>query len=184
MRGRLRIAFLIVGVLFFFAPGRAMAQFNAVYGNGLLLPTLTLNVGVDIGLSSRTSLDLNLAINPLSTPKLRIQFAMIQPGFRYWLSEIQFGHFFGVHLLGAVYHVGNERFHTRGFAAGVGVSWGYNWLITKRFNIGVELGIGMAYMRDSRQDYHTPDSDDHYIFHTSRLALLPTKCAVNFVYLF
>lgn len=165
-------------------PERASAQFYAVYGNGLLLPTATINVGVNIGLSSKVSLDLAVMGNPLKTKDFSTQFAMFQPGVRFWLSEIQYANFIGVHLFTGIYDVGNAEFHTRGFTAGLGVSWGYNWYISRRFNIGVEIGVGVGYMKDTRENYYTPDTDDHYIYHATRLAILPTKFAVNFVYLF
>lgn len=184
MRRWRRIAILGIVVLGLLMPERASAQFYAVYGNGLLLPTATINAGINVGLSSKVSLDFALMGNPLQTKDFRTQFVMFQPGVRFWLSEIQFGNFIGVHLFTGIYDVGNADFHTRGFTAGVGISWGYNWYISKRFNIGVELGLGVGYMKDTRENYYTPDSEDHYIYHATRFALLPTKLAVNFIYLF
>lgn len=170
--------------LLFVSPEKAQAQFYAVYGNGLLLPTATINLGANIGLSNHISLDFAVMGNPLQTADFKTKFLMVQPGVRWWMTEIQYGNFLGAHLFAGVYDVGNREFYTKGFTVGVGISWGYNWLITKRFNIGVEIGAGIGFMQDTREYYDVPLSEDYYIYNATRWAILPTKLAVNFVYLF
>lgn len=165
-------------------PKQAKAQFYTAYGNALLLATGTLNVGVNIGLSSKWSVDLALLANPIKTTDFSAQVAMIQPGARYWLNEIQYGHFIGTHVFAGIYDVGDDISHTKGFTVGLGFSYGYNWLITKRLNIGVEIGGGLGYMKDTREEYIISDSKDHYRYHATRLALLPTKCGINMIFLF
>ena len=96
---------------------------------------------------------------------------MIQPEVRWWLCEKFNGHFFGAHLHSGQFNVGgltflpegwgdgwedadgvfhkggiqNNRFE--GWFAGVGVSYGYHWILSNRLSLEFTLGVGYAYMK-------------------------------------
>lgn len=165
-------------------PTIARAQFYSVRGNGLALLTGTLNVGCDIAVGLKTSFDLSLYANPISTSTLSMQGVGLQPGIRFWRFEPNAGSFWGVHLSTAYYNVGNKSATRKGFLVGPGASWGHCWLISKRFSIGVEIGLGILYMQDTKRPRSTPVTDDEYIYHSRRITLAPTKADVSFVYLF
>lgn len=164
--------------------GLANAQFSAVRTNALSWATGTINVGVDIRLHNNVSLDLYAYCNPIYAPAIRSQIVGFQPAIRYWLYETQVGPFFGIHGTFAGYDVGNKEFHYRGYFAGVGVSYGYNWILSKRWSMGVELGIGAVYMNDVKRDYSTHYTEDEMIYHYKRWTAAPTKAEVSFIYLF
>ncbi len=88
------------------------------------------------------------------------------------------------HLAAARYHVGNDRRHYKGWLTGLGFSYGYAWLIARRWNVSVEAGVGIYYMQDRKRDHHVPWSEDEYIRHNRRLVFAPSKCEVAFTYLF
>lgn len=177
----LRILFLVL-----LAGGSLLtrAQFYSVRGNGLALLTGTLNVGCDISVNAKTSMDLSLYVNPIKTDKLSLMGFGVQPGFRFWRFEPNAGSFWGVHLSAAWYDVGNKSATRKGFLVGPGASWGHCWLISKRFTIGVEIGVGILYMKDTKRPRSTPVTEDEYIYHSSRITVAPTKADVSFVYLF
>ena len=102
----------------------------------------------------------------------------------YWFFEEYVGHFLGTHLAAAKYDIGGNRFHRKGWLTGLGFSYGYSWLLSTRWNLSVEAGVGFYYMRDTRRDHYVPDDRDEYIYHTRRLVLGPSKCTVGFTYLF
>lgn len=162
----------------------ARAQFSAVRTNALMWATGTINAGIDVRVHNNVSLDFYAFYNPIQTPDLRMQTLGFQPSVRYWLYETQVGPFFSVHGTVASYNVGNRQFHYKGFLAGAGVSYGYNWILSKRWSVGVEIGIGAVYMSDTKRDYYTHYTDDEYVYHNRRWTVAPTKAEVSFIYLF
>ena len=63
------------------------------------------NLGVEVGLSKKLTLDVPMYYNPwkYSDSKM-LKLAMLQPELRYWLCDKFNGHFFGAHLMGGAYH--------------------------------------------------------------------------------
>lgn len=63
------------------------------------------NLGVEVGLSKKLTLDVPMYYNPwkYSGSKM-LKLAMLQPELRYWLCDKFNGHFFGAHLMGGAYH--------------------------------------------------------------------------------
>lgn len=173
--------FIILAVL---SVGMARAQFSAVRTNALMWATGTINAGIDVRVHNNVSLDLFAFGNPIKTPNFSMQTIGFQPSVRYWFYETQVGPFVSVHGTLAGYDVGNAESHYRGFMAGAGVSYGYNWILSKRWSVGVEIGIGALYISDAKRDYYTHYTDDEYIYHNRRWTVAPTKAEVSFVYLF
>lgn len=66
----------------------------------------------------------------------------------------------------------------------MGFSYGYAWLLAPRWNLSVEAGLGVYYMKDDKRDHLVPDDRDEYIYHNRRILLGPSKCSVGFTYLF
>ncbi len=163
---------------------KANAQFYSVYGNALLIPTGTLNVGIDIGITPKVIFDFSVIGNPIKTSTISAQFLQIQPGIRFWFEEMDFSQFVGVHAFAGFFDIGNSVFHNHGFIAGLGASWGYQWYISKRFNIGVEFGLGLGYVDSARQNYEVNFNEDYYVHNHNSLVLIPTKMGVNLVYIF
>lgn len=74
----------------------------------------TINIGAEVGLNSRTSLELSLGYNPWGVRfeesddfnEKKLAHEMIKLEYRYWLCERFSGHFFGVHGFYGEYNVG------------------------------------------------------------------------------
>ena len=166
------------------AAQKASAQFYAVRFNTLALATGTISGGMDVAVSKKTSLDLSLYWNPLRFSSFRTTFLIGQAGVRFWRFEPNVGPFLGIHAAGGRYDIGNRRLHYKGFVVGLGVSYGYSWLLSKRWSLTAEIGAGLFYTNDTRRDYFTPWSDDELIRHNRRLTVLPSKAEIGFSYLF
>lgn len=78
---------------------------------------------------------------------------------RWWAWQPFVGHYLSAHLAAATYHVGNDRWHYRGRLAGIGISYGFAWPLARRWNLSVEGGIGIYYMKDRKRRYGTPDTE-------------------------
>ena len=122
--------FLIFLVVLAVAAGsvqKVSAQDMALKTNLLYDATTTINLGYEVALNKKTTLDIWVNYNPwtlghkwvglyeselpvasasASERETKIKHFMIQPEVRWWLCEKFNGHFFGVHLHGGLFNVG------------------------------------------------------------------------------
>ena len=82
------------------------------------------------------------------------------------------------------YDLGSRTKRYKGHAYGLGVSYGYAWMLSKRWNIALEAGIGLFHPEDTRRDPTVSDWEDEYIYRYRRWTLAPTKLEVSFSYIF
>jgi len=162
----------------------ARAQTSSVHTNALMWATGTINVGVDIRVHNNVSIDLFAFGNPIKSSKMSMQAVGFQPAVRYWFYETGVGPFTSVHGSIAAYDIGNKYQHYKGVLFGVGVSYGYNWILSKRWSVGVELGVSALFMKNTRRDYTTHYTDDEYIHYNKSWTVAPSKADVSFIYLF
>ena len=94
------------------------------------------------------------------------------------------GLFLGQQLTYGGYDLGSWTRRYKGHAYGLGVSYGYAWMLSKRWNVALEAGVGLYHTRDTRRDPTVSDWEDEYIYHYRRWTLAPTKLEVSFSYLF
>ncbi len=165
-------------------PRRATAQIFAMRVNALGWATGTLNAGVEAAVFDRWSVEVSGYWNPINTPKRSLNFAAVQVGGRYWLYEAFVGHFIGGQFSYVDYDLGSRTRRYDGRAFGVGFSYGYTWMLSKRWNVAIEAGIGLFHTKDTRRDLTVSDWDDEYIYHSRRWILVPSRLEVSFSYLF
>lgn len=159
---------------------------------------LDLNLGIEIGLAPRWTLDVPVSLNTwILDNGNRWKHFVVQPGARYWFCDRFGGHFIGFHAHGGLYNVGGfdgklnflgsdwrkiKDYRYQGWFVGGGVSYGYAWMLGRHWNLEAELGVGYAYTRYDKfrctgcgKKIET-DQPHHYVG--------PTKAAINLVYLF
>ena len=194
MKVRRRLSVLI---FLFFTLLSARGQHVGLKTNLLYDATLTVNGGVEVGLSPRWSLDLSGNYNGWSVDGHKWKHWLAQPEARYWFCDRFAGHFLGIHALGGQYNFGNfdtglsflgtdysvfsaERH--QGWYVGGGVAYGYSFILGRHWNLELELGFGYAYTRydvfkcEGCGKKVSEDLSHHYVG--------PTKAAVNLVYEF
>lgn len=175
-----------------------MAQEVAVKTNLLSDAFMNVNLGMEVGLAPRWTLDLTGEFNgwTLSHDR-RWKHWALQPEARYWFCDRFAGHFVGIHAHGGQYNIGgfDGRYHLfgtdarklkesryQGWFVGAGVAYGYAWILNRHWNLEAEVGIGYSYTRYDRfrcagcGKKMEADKPHHYIG--------PTKAAINLVYLF
>ena len=113
-----------------------------------------------------------------------MNFHAVQLGGRYWFYESFVGHFLGQHLTYVGYDLGSRTRRYKGHAYGLGVSYGYAWMLSKRWNIALEAGVGLFHTEDIRRDPTISDWEDEYIYHYRRWTLAPSKLELSFSYIF
>ena len=176
------------------------AQDIAVKTNLLYWATSTPNIGFEFGLGKRTTLDLVGGYNPWTLNKddnKKVKHWMVMPEFRYWLCERFNGHFFGAHLIGGLYNFSNLNLNFKlfgtdfsrlkdhryeGWMAGVGIAYGYHWMLSRHWSLEGSLGIGYVYTRADK--YNCPRCSRRLENDRPHDYFGPTKAAVNLIYVF
>src|SRR5690554_1309005 len=123
--------------------------------------TTTPNIGMEFALSRKYTMEIIGGINPfVFKDNKKIQHWIAQPEFRYWTCESFNGHFFGLHALAGAYNAGGvdvpigrlkdlKDYRYEGWGAGGGISYGYQWIISPRWNFEFNLG--------ARSEEHTSE---------------------------
>ena len=174
------------------------AQKAAIKTNLLSDAFLNINLGAEVGLAPRWTLDASGQFNgwTLSHDRRRKHW-VLQPEARYWLCDRFSGHFFGAHMHAGQYNVGGfngvinllgtdarklKDYRYQGWFVGAGVAYGYAWILNRYWNLEAEIGFGYSYTRYDRfrctgcgKKVET-NKPHHYVG--------PTKAAINLVYVF
>lgn len=132
-----------------------MAQNLALKTNALYWLTTSINGEVEVAMAPRWTADLSVAYNPWNfSGDRKMHFLLLQPEVKYWLCEKFEGHFVGMHLHGAQYFGGFSDKRYDGWLAGGGLTYGYDWILSPRWNLEAAVGIGYArlwYKESDRQ---------------------------------
>lgn len=178
MRSRFYVFLLFIS---FFLPN-LLSQNVALKTNGLYWLTTTPNLGVEVALSRKVSIEVSGAYNPWTfKDDKKMRFWMVQPEAKYWFCEKMEGHFVGIHAHGAQYFGGFGDKRYDGYLAGGGISYGYDWILSPHWNIEAEIGIGYAHLW-YKESPRIPcvkcqkDKNKNYFG--------PTKAAVSLIYIF
>ena len=126
----------------------------AIKTNALYWATSTPNLGFEVGLAKKLTLDISGNYNPWKFGDDRqIKHWLVQPELRYWLCERFNGSFFGLHgHYGEmnvsnlnIFGMGHDRYD--GNVYGAGISYGYQWIISKRWSMEATIGVGYAHLK-------------------------------------
>lgn len=192
-----RVLLLLMIVVFSF-PQELYSQKVAVKSNLLSDFWLNPNLGLEVGLAPKWTLEVDGQFNAwtLSNNK-RWKHWAVQPGVRYWLCDRFGGHYFGAYMHGGQYNAGGinvnvnflgtdfrklENTRYQGWFVGGGVSYGHAFMLSRHWNLETEIGIGYSYTHYDRfrcagcgKKIET-NKPHHYVG--------LTKAAINLVYLF
>jgi outer membrane protein OmpA-like peptidoglycan-associated protein len=119
----------------------------SVKSNLLYDLTSTLNVGLELPISGKFSVDVPVNFNPWTFGGGRKwKHWLVQPALRYWPSRLLGGSFWGIHGHVGEYNVarvfGQARY--QGWLLGGGLSYGYRWNFGYRWGMETEIGVGYA----------------------------------------
>lgn len=163
---------------------RASAQYTTIRVNALGVLTGTINVAADVAFSDKWSVDVSGYWNPIATEKIQMNVLAGIVGVRRWHFEPHVGFFYGAHATIAQYKIGNADRRYHGWLSGAGVSVGYCWMLSRRWNVSLEGGLGIFYMQDTLWNPNASPLDDIFLRHYQRIVFAPSKIEVAFSYLF
>lgn len=162
------------------------AQFYSLQSNTLKLATTTFNIEGSMLLNTHWTLNMSVSYNPWNFSDTRkIKHFLIEPGVRYWFWQPYAGNFISMYAMGARYNVGWDNllggnYRYQGWGYGLGMTYGRSWLLSKRWNMEVEAGLGLLVAPYTK--YRCEHCGDKV---KSGTYYLPTpKLAVNLIYLF
>lgn len=135
---------------------------NLLYG----AYTRTPNIGTEIALGKRSSIDLSAGYNPWNlngsaSNNKKLVHWLANAEYRYWICQSLFGHFIGVNVIGSQYNIAGHKlpllfgrsskeYRHEGYAVGAGFSYGYQFLLSQHWNLELNIGVGYAYLDYSR----------------------------------
>lgn len=146
-----------------YAQGSIALKTNLLYGGY----TATPNLGLEIGLSRCFTLDVSGGYNPwnlnnTSGNRKRVHY-LVQPELRYFFWNRLNGHYLGVHGVYGQYNIngyelplmlgkGSKEFRYEGTAYGGGISYGYQFLLGRRWNLELGIGAGALQLKHDKFD--------------------------------
>lgn len=173
------------------------AQDFALKSNLLSDVALNPNLGFEVGMASRWSLDVAGQVNFWTVSGRNWKHWLVQPEARYWLCQRFTGHFFGLHAIGGQFNFGGWKhginflgtdfsklkdMRYQGWGVGAGVAYGYAWPVHDRWNIEAEIGLGWIYTY--YDTYPCTECGTRLASGKAHNYVGPTKLALNLVYLF
>lgn len=186
---------LLLGLLF--SVTNVKAQDVAIKTNLLYDATATVNLGVEVGVAPKWTIDISGNLNAWNIDEdTKWRHWLAQPEARYWFCDRFSRHFIGLHAVGSQYNIAGIKNNVtflgipfkdftdkryQGWSVGAGVAYGYAFILGKHWNLELEVGVGYAYFNYdifscSGCGRNIGASDHHYVG--------LTKAAINLVYVF
>lgn len=138
----------------------------AIKSNLLYDATTTPNIGLELGVGEKNSVNITYGINPWtfhsdSHGDRKAKHWVLMPEYRWWTCSKFNGHFFGVHAMGGEFNAANvalpipggffggdnltkevKDHRYQGSFLGAGATYGYQWILNRHWNFEAEIGVG------------------------------------------
>lgn len=170
----------VLFMLFLCCTTDMQAQRLAVRTNVPEWGVLSPNLGLEFALNNRLSLECTGALCPFRLKDdLYFKHARAQTELKYWFDNILAHHYIGVMGFYSSFDLGFRKKGFYGDAYAMGVTYGYDWVLSRRWNLEFSAGLGAIRYRIVR---YTP-SAPHGKPDESGWKAAPVKLAVSFVYI-
>ena len=184
-------------LLLLFFPLAGFAQNTGLKTNFLYWATTTPNGGVEWRLSPRYTLSASVGYNAFDFPSSeytdegvsknpKIHHVAVTPELKYWFCRAFERGYVGLHAIWGQYNAGGlsflpilDEYRYSGWAAGAGVSYGYQWPLGGRWGIEASAGLGYIYLRYDKSNCGTCGRK---VGSYSRHWFGPTKAALSLIY--
>ena len=186
----------VLTVLLLMALLPAHGQQVALKTNLLYDATATPNVGMEIGVGKKHSLQAFYGLHPWKfghgDNQKYLKHWVVNPEWRYWFCHRFNGSFVGIHAFGGQYDASQVKMplgwwkelrdnRFEGWFAGAGVSYGYQWVLARHWNVEAAVGVGAAYIE---YDKYACGVCGRKLDDGHKLYFGPTKLALSLLYMF
>ena len=206
LQRKLMKRYLIIAVLAFLASMNiASAQKLGVKSNALYWASTTPNLGVEVAMGQRWTFELEGGYNPWTLNKeenMKIKHWLVSPEFRYWFCNSFQGHFIGINGNYTHFNAGGlpvamppvfisldnggsripdlQKSRVEGWAVGAGLTYGFAFPVSRRWNIELTAGFGWWYsVFDQYESRKCGLFQETVHIH----ALGPTSLGISFIYM-
>lgn len=157
------------------------AQKVAIKTNALGWATASFNAGVEGRLGDKFTGECSVYYNPFTFKNnKKVSGLAVQPEARYWFCMPFYKHFLGLHAMYSDYNVGWDKYRYQGNLFGGGISYGYQMIIARRWNL--EFNIGVGYARMNHDKYLQPKCG-YLVGHRHDDYVGITKLGISFIYI-
>ena len=193
-----RVTVLLLAALFVVSSSynRASAQQVAVKTNLLYDAATTPNIGAEVGMGKKHTMQLYYGLNPWKfsgdNGGKYFKHWLLEPEYRYWFCHRFQGSFVGIHGLGGEFNAANIelpfgiekglRDHRyEGWYIGGGLTYGYQWVLSRHWNLEASVGVGVIYA-----DYQKFECGEcgRKVDDDNTLYVGPTKGVLSLIYMF
>ena len=194
----LRMKTLMLGILFIVSSSfsQVFAQQLAVKTNLLYDATTTPNLGLEMGIGKKHSMQLYYGLNPWEfdgdNGGKYFKHWLLSPEYRYWFCHRFQGSFVGIHGLGGEFNAANVKLpfgmykelrdhRYEGWYVGGGATYGYQWVLSRHWNFETSVGVGAIYAKFKKfecGECGRQTGDDHTVY------VGPTKAVLSLLYIF
>lgn len=194
----LRMKTLMLGILFIVSSSfsQVFAQQLAVKTNLLYDATTTPNLGLEMGVGKKHSMQLYYGLNPWEfdgdNGGKYFKHWLLSPEYRYWFCHRFQGSFVGIHGLGGEFNAANVKLpfgmykelrdhRYEGWYVGGGATYGYQWVLSRHWNFETSVGVGAIYAKFKKfecGECGRQTGDDHTVY------VGPTKAVLSLLYIF
>ena len=175
------IYIFVLAMMMLATSGTATAQDVALKTNLLGWATTSLNAGVEIGTAEKQTVQLFATINPWKfSGDKKVRFWNVEPEYRWWTCQ-RSGEYNikNVDLPFGTLPKTKRGRHYEGWYIGAGVTYGYQWLMSRHWNMEASLGVGYAY-----SPYKLYGRCARCLDKNHRNYVGPTKAALSMIYIF
>ena len=149
--------------------------------------------GISYALGNKYTMELSGNLRPWKRDGNYVnRYWLLQPEFKYWTCQKFNGTFWSAYVNGAQFNIGGKKLpfgifsklkenRYEGWLTGIGISYGYHWMLNDHWNIETSIGVGYEFIRYKQYGCETcaklkDKGTYHYVG--------PSKAAISLVYLF
>ena len=151
----LKIKYVLVVLLFVCVQTQMKAQRMAITTNLLSDVALAPNFGVDVVIADKQSLAIDVTCAPYKvSEKLHNKQMALTASYKFWLTQALYAHYISVDgvLCSTDLQIGSLG--SRDEYVGLGIGYGYSFIIGKKINIVPNIGVGVAYGKNYQGTDH------------------------------
>lgn len=169
------------------------AQDIGLKTNLLYWATTTPNIGLEMQAGRRHTAQLFYGLNPWTFDNgKKLRHWVLQPEYRYWFCQTFDGWFVGAHVMGGQFNAGGIHMplgllgdfrdnRYEGWFAGGGLTAGYQWPLSRHWNLETSVGVGYDYIHYYRYECRDCGNKNGA---ADRNYVGPTKAALELIYMF
>jgi hypothetical protein len=154
-----KIKFVLVVILMIVARGSVNAQRMALTTNLFEDAIATPNLGVDVVIADGQSISFDASFAPYKLSEAFHNKCMTyRAGYKFWFNQAFYAHYIGADLVVSSSDVGLLKWNFKDEYVGIGLCYGYAFIMNKRLNLVPHIGLGMAYGNRYEGYDHVEDS--------------------------